>query len=93
MFGTNWIYQYKDRLIKDKGSITNKFNEFFIIVGMSLTTAILKTEMKPSDYLKTRVTKSFYLSPTTEHESLKMIANLKNSAAGWDVLWDGTWLI
>ena len=80
----NCKFKYRDKIIDDKELIAEKFNDFFINIGPTLANNIPKNKNTPLMYLKNKITDSLFLAPVTENEVIKIIANLKNSAAGWD---------
>ena len=77
-------FKYHDLLLSDQQTISDKFNDFFINIGPNLANKIPVSKKSPVSYLHKKVLESFYLSPSTEEEILKIILNLKNSASGWD---------
>ena len=69
--------------ITDKKEIAEKFNNFFVNIGPTLSKKIPFTEGDIQDYL-TRTQTRILLSPVDENEIIKVIKNLKDSSAGWD---------
>ena len=70
--------------IKDGQIIANKFNNFFINVGSSLSKNITQSNKSPSEHEFPNITENFVLDPVTENEIMKIISNFKDSSAGWD---------
>ena len=66
----------------DQNIIANKFNDFFTNVGPSLAKLKPQSNHGPKSYLNNRIDESIYLNPVTEHDTSKVIENLKTSAAG-----------
>ena len=78
-------FKHNNGNIVDKYLITEKFNEFFTNVGPTLASKIPKVENDPLSYLSGDYRNSFYLTPVTEPEILKMIANEnRDKACGHD---------
>ena len=77
-----------DNLIKyDSKSITNSFNDFFASVGSNLAKQQDCSPFELENYLKdlNQHTHSMFLSPTTTHEILTLIQNLRNkTSSGYD---------
>ena len=68
----------------DKQTISNKFNDFFINVGPTLSRKIPKQDVLPEHYMKFNSLNSLYLEPLYEQVVFKMISSLKSSTAGYD---------
>ena len=64
--------------------ICEKFNEFFINVGPSLSKKIPVQNCSPDQYIKKKTIFSLYLEPVTEAEIRRLIMSLKSSAPGYD---------
>ena len=70
----------------DKKIICEKFNDFFINVGPSLSKrSHLKIRVRII-YIKTKVLFSLYIEPVTESEITKLVTSLKFAAPGYDNL-------
>ena len=72
-------------LTTDMKLICNKFNEFFINVGPSLSTKIPTQNTMPIDYIKNKAIYSMYLEPVSETEIKKLISSLKSNTPGYDM--------
>ena len=70
----------------DMKIICEKFNDFFINVGPSLSKQIPPQNSSPDDYIKTKAVYSLYLEPVTESEITKLVTSLKSAAPGYDNL-------
>ena len=70
----------------DMKIICEKFNDFFINVGPSLSKKIPPQISSPDDYIKTKAVYSLYLEPVTESEITKLVTSLKSAAPGYDNL-------
>ena len=68
----------------EKQTISNKFNDFFINVGPTLSRKIHKQDILPKHYMKFNSLNSLYLEPVYEQEVFKLISSLKSSTAGYD---------
>ena len=73
-------------VIEDGEVIANKFNDFFINVGLTLAKNIPSTKKNPTEYITQNIETVFAVSPVSDHEILKILGDLKDSAAGWDEL-------
>ena len=73
-----------EETVTDQNIIANKFDNFFTNIGPTLAKLIPQSNHCPKSYLNNRIDESIYLNPVTEHETSKVIENLKSSAAGWD---------
>ena len=73
-------------VIEDGKIIANKFNDFFINVGPTLAKNIPSTKKNPTEYITQNIETVFAVSPVSDHEILKILGDLKDSAAGWDEL-------
>ena len=85
--------KFQDKFKFNDGSYTTymkiiceKFNDFFINVGPSLSKKIPPQNSSPDDYIKTKVIYSLYLEPVTESENTKLVTSLKSAAPGYDNL-------
>ena len=67
--------------ITDPMTIADSFNNYFANVGTNIANSMPDTQKLPSDYLKTPLSKSFYLFPTTPGETEAEISNLKSGKA------------
>ncbi len=67
--------------ITDPMVIADSFNNYFANVGTNLANSISDSWKSPSDYLKTPLSKSFYLFPTTPGEIEAEISDLKSGKA------------
>ena len=73
-------------VIEDGKVIANKFNDFFINVGPTLAKNIPSTKKNQTEYITQNIETVFAVSPVSDHEILKILGDLKDSAAGWDEL-------
>ena len=62
--------------------ICNKFNVFFIHVGLSLSNNIPVQNIMPIDYIKNKYICSLYLEPVNENEIEKLINSLESNTFG-----------
>ena len=79
-------FKDNDKIISDGNIIANKFNNFFINVGKTLTKTIPRSNKIPLDYITNGNINKFYFSPVTENEVRNILGMIKDSAAGWDEL-------
>ena len=70
---------YEDRQINSNEGMANAFNDFFTNVGPKLDEKIPKKPRDPKVYLKSKITSSFIISPTSPHEICEIIGNLDDS--------------
>ena len=70
----------------DMKIICEKFNDFFINVGPTLSKKIPPQNSSPDDYIKTKAIYSLYLEHVTESEITKLVTSLKSAAPGYDNL-------
>ena len=84
-------FKHNDKTIEDGVDIANGFNDFYVNVGQSLARKIPKTNKAPCDFMKNCNVNNCTFTPAhvTPEEVLKIIANFKDSAAGWDELKPG----
>ena len=85
--------QYQDEFKLNDGSLTtdmklvcNKFNDFYINVGPSLSEKIPKQDILPVNFMKYKAIYSLYLEPVTEIEVKKLISSLKLATPGYDMI-------
>ena len=83
--------KFQDKFKLNDGSYTTdmkiiceKFNDFFINVGPSLSKKIPMQNCSPDQYIKMKAVYSLYLEPVTESETRGLINSLKSSAPGYD---------
>ena len=70
----------------DNELISNKFNDFFINIGLTQAKSIPHVNKSPISYLGSRLTESIYLAPVSENEIGQLIKTLTDTAAGFDGL-------
>ena len=68
----------------DMKIICEKFNDFFINVGPSLSKKIPMQKCSLDQYIKMKAVYSLYLEPVTESEMRGLINSFKSSAPGYD---------
>jgi arsenate reductase-like glutaredoxin family protein len=68
-----------DQIIDDPMVIANKFNNFFVNVGLDLAKKISPGNKSPIDFLEGNYINSIFLNPTTDEEIEDIIDNMKNS--------------
>ena len=73
-------------VIEDGKVIANKCNDFFVNVGPSLAKNIPSTKKRTIEYITKSIDTVFAVSPVSDHEILKILGDMKDSAAGWDEL-------
>ena len=83
--------KFQDKFKLNDGSYTTdmkiiceKFNDFFINVGPSLSKKIPMQNCSPDQYIKMKAVYSLYREPVTESEMRGLINSLKSSAPGYD---------
>ena len=67
-----------------KAIISNKFNDFFVNIGPTLSKAIPSGSKLPTAYLGDMIKETIFLTPVDSLEVKNIILSLKNSAAGHD---------
>ena len=72
-----------DSIIENPTEICEKFNEFFINIGPTLSRKIPKIDKSATQYL-TRHNESIFITPVCQDEIRKYVKSLKESSAGWD---------
>ena len=70
----------------DMKIICEKFNDFFINVGPSLSKKIPNRNCSPDQFIKMKAVYSLYLEPVTESEIRELVTSLKSAAPGYDNL-------
>ena len=78
------IFNHQGRILTTKKDISNKFNDFFIQIGPTIASNIMKTNSSPTSYLGNRNINTIYLEPVCHEEVKTIVTNLKNSSPGWD---------
>ena len=69
--------------ITDSDQIANAFNEYFANIGTGFADEIPKVDKSPFDYLMSRLTESFYISPVSTFEIEEEITRLHcNKSSG-----------
>ena len=66
--------------------VCEKFNDFFINVGPSLSKKIPNQNCRPDQFIKMKSVYSLYLGPVTESEIRELVTSLKSAAPGYDNL-------
>ena len=79
-------FKCNDGIINDKNEISDKFNKFFVNVGVSLAAAIAPSNKNPLEYMKNDTSITFQNTPVTEREMENILMHLKDSSSGWDEL-------
>ena len=79
-------FKHNGSVIENGNVIANKFNDLFINVGPSLAKKIPSTIKNPTEYITQNIETIFAINPVSDNEVLKLIGDLKDSAAGWDEL-------
>ena len=80
----NLKFDYNKKIISDDTEIANAFNNFFASIGTELASKITST-VNPMTYISNiENTYSIFVPDVTENDVWNVIAQLKNSSAGWD---------
>ncbi len=77
-------FKSANRILKDKKSIANSFNTYFVNVGPTLAQKIPEQVKKPEDFLVGNYNYSMFLMPITPQEIVTITSSLKNGADGVD---------
>ena len=77
-------FKYNNSIIVDGNMVTECFNNFFVNIGPSTAAKIPNSDISPNYYLRGNHLDSFFATPVTSEELLKLFGNLKKSACGWD---------
>ena len=78
----NLKFDYNNKIISDDTEIANAFNNFFASIGTELASKITST-VNPMTYIS-NIENSIFVPDVTENDVWNVIAQLKNSSAGWD---------
>ena len=78
----NLKFDYNNKIISDDTEIANAFNNFFASIGTELASKITST-LNPMTYIS-NIEKRIFVPDVTENDVWNVIAQLKNSSAGWD---------
>ena len=78
----NLKFDYNNKIISDDTEIANAFNNFFASIGTELASKITST-LNPMTYIS-NIENSIFVPDVTENDVWNVIAQLKNSSAGWD---------
>ena len=73
-------------LTSDMKLICNKFNDFFVNIGPSLSKNIPVHNTMPIDYIMNKAIHSLYLEPVNENEIKKVTSSLKSNTHGYDMI-------
>ena len=73
-------------VITDQQKIAEKFNEFYVNIGPTLSSKIPAGRCDPISYINNGTTNSIYLRPVNEEEVSNILKDMKNSSAGWDCI-------
>ena len=63
--------------VTDENEISNAMNDYFCSIGQNIANGLNTTNTNFQQYLKNRITDTFYLKPVIEHDVLKEIEKLK----------------
>ena len=74
-----------ENIIHNPVDISDKFNDFFINVGPTLSKKIPSMNTSVTKYIA-RSEKSIYLTPTNEEEICRIMNNFRESSPGWDAI-------
>ena len=77
-------FLYNNGILKDKVSIANAFNNFFVNIGPTLAAQIPKIGYHYQNFMPCSNSASFFSTPVEENEVKKIINQLKDGAAGKD---------
>ena len=78
----NLKFDYNNKIISDDTEIANAFNNSFASIGTDLASKITST-VNPMTYIS-NIENSIFVRDVTENDVWNVIAQLKNSSAGWD---------
>jgi len=92
VIGRNKQSKVQSKFVNSKGenitnpqTISNDFNDFFVNIGPKLASKIKSNGKKYYDYMKNPVQDSFFMSPITEEEIIKIISKFdQNKSPGHD---------
>ena len=71
--------------ITDEYEISNSMNDYFCSVGQNIANGLNRSSTNFQQYLKNRISETFYLKPVIEHDVLKQIEKIKiKKSAGPD---------
>ena len=78
----NLKFDYNNKIISDDTEIANAFNNFFASIDTELASKITST-LNPMTYIS-NIENSIFVPDVTENDVWNVIAQLKNSSAGWN---------
>ena len=73
-----------NQIISDKTMISEKFNDYFVNVGPTLSQSLQNVSRTPRSYLKFPMTNTIFLCDVTDTELFDIFKSLKDSAPGYD---------
>ena len=79
-------FLYNNGVLKDKVSIANAFNNFFINIGPALAAQMPKVGFHYQNFMPCSNSASFFSTPVEEKEVKTIINQLKDGAAGKDAI-------
>jgi len=80
----NITFDINGKQISDSKDIADKFNKYFLNAPKELYKGFSVQSRDPKCYLKNKIRDSIYFHPTTENEVSIILADLRNSSAGYD---------
>ncbi len=78
----NYSFKYNNSIINDSTTIANKFNDYFVNVGLNLAKKIPIIDTTPTSYLKGNYNYSFFINPVVEQDVVDIIKTLPNKRPG-----------
>ncbi len=82
----NYSFKYNNSIINDSTTIVNKFNDYFVNVGLNLAKKIPIINTTLTSYLKGNYSNSFFINPVVEQEVVNIRKSLPNKSPGADGL-------
>ena len=71
-------------ITSDKNNISERFNDFFVNIGNTLSRSIANVNKSPTEYMGERLSRTMFLEPVGPQEVDEIIKNLKDGAPGSD---------
>ena len=71
-------------ITSDQNIISERFNDFFVNIGNTLSRSIANVNKSPTEYMGERLSRTIFLEPVGPQEVDEIIKNLKDGAPGSD---------
>ena len=78
------VFEHNGETFTNPKDISEKFNNYFVNIGSTLSSKIEHVNQSPSSYLVGSYNNNLFLAPTTENEVFNVMSSLKKSSTGYD---------